>query len=326
MEMAVPEQVQKQVEEANRLQETLYAKSQEPAPAEPPVEPVLETTAVDQQNTAESEVKSAQADVSQPEQGPDYWKKRFDTVQGILNSEVPRLNSQLKERDNQLQQLSERLKAVEESSVKEQTKEEPLVTSKDEEDFGADLVDMTRRTARHEVREALAAYAAELDKRFSAMMANLGEVRQSVVQTESDKFWARVTALVPDWDAVDNDPAWIEFLDGSPSYTTESYRDLAGKAIAAGKADAIASLVGLWRGAKPADPPPAPAKPNPELQRQVAPSTAKASAPVQTQKVWTAKEYEYVFSPQAMHEVSADKLSALQADAQQALGEGRIRW
>jgi hypothetical protein len=328
MDMTVPRQVQEQMDLAGAMHAQLYGQAPEegqPASVDeaPVAEPVAEVAA------EPSAVEQVVAKEQHPEQDAEYWKQRFNTVRGKLDAELPLMTQQLRERDNALRDAQARLDALERAKSEQPPVEQKAATDKDVEEFGADLVSMVERVSASSIKQELSRFASELDKRMQVMFGQMEEVRGHVVKSESEKFWDSVTALVPDWEAVDSNPMWHEFLDTTPSFTTETYRNLAAAAIASGKADRIAELVKLWRAPvaeAPATTPVVPSRAKEELRRQVAPSTSKGAAPPAGQKLWTAKEYEYVFSQQAMREVESKNLEGMQAEANAALVEGRVRW
>jgi len=323
--MALPQAVQKQVEEAEALQQQLYSESQEPASAEPPVSESVENTEAPPSNVVELQSRAEPPPVETPKavETPDesaYWKKRFDTVQGVLNAEVPKLNSQLKEQNAQILQLMAQLQ-----EKQSRQPEQEAVTSKDEEDYGPDLIDMVRRVSQDAAARAVAQAVTEFRKDFGAVRAEVGNVQERVFQSESDKFWAGVMSLVPDWQEIDSNPLWIEWLDTTPEFAEDTYRELANKAIQRGDARKIANLVSAWRGPQQ----PAVQKPDPqaELQRQVAPSSSKSSStPPQTAKLWTRDEYEAAMDPRNVQRMGQKEADRLESEANQAVAEGRVRW
>ena len=320
MDMTVPPQVQRDLDSAQSLHTDLYAPK-----ADTPVEAPLEALVA-----APTEPV---APVVTPTPVSDDFQQKYRILQGKYDAEVPRLYAQLKERDSLLQQMGDRLTALEAPKTPEQ-KSDPLLTDKDDEDFGSDLVDMARRAAREEIKSEVKTLLKAIDERFASLNAHLGQVQEKVVMSESDKFWGRVNALVPDWVSVDANPSWIEFLDTRIPGTRKTRRQEAADAIAVGDAEPIQELVALWRDANPTSDAKATAEAaavakagkKQELQNQVAPSTTRASAPVTGKKTWTAAEYEYVFSQKAMQSVPEADLVAQQADATAALAEGRVRW
>ena len=314
MDMTVPMQVQRELDAAQTLHSDLYG-----AKDTPPADPVVAEVA-----------DPAPAVTPEPTPAPvsDPFEQKYKVLQGKFDAEVPRLHAQLKERDSMLQQMSDRLAALEKKPEPE-TKAESLVTEKDVEDFGTDLVDMARRAAREEFKSEAKSLLSAIDKRFEMFQQHLGAVQERVVESESDKFWGRVTALVPDWASVDTNPEWVAFLDTRIPGTRKTRRQEAAEAIAAGDPEPIKELVELWRPPVAATNKAAEQKQQnqKELQRQVAPSTAKSNAPApNASRVWLGAEYEAAFAQKAAQTMAPAALEALQAEATQALAEGRVRW
>ena len=322
MEMTVPAQVQQQMEQANALQSQLYGAKEATAPAENTPAPEAAAPA---EAPEVAETKQAVAPDVPAAPASEDFKHKYDVLNGKYVKEVPRLYEQLKERDAQMKQMAERLAELEKKP--EQT-DERLVTEKDGEAFGDDLIDLARRAAKEEIRGEMKKLVAAIDSRFEKIFANLGQVQEKVVESEADNFWGRVMSLVPDWQQIDTNESWIAFLDTRIPGTRKTRRQEAAEAIAAGDPEPIKELVDLWRGAHQPVEKPQPAKQNQaELQRQLAPSTTKAntSQPA-AQKVFSAAEYEYLFSNKALHEIAPAQLEAMQREAQTALAEGRVRW
>lgn len=336
--MAVPQAVQTQIDQAEALQSQVYA----PEAPETPTDPVVVESPAPEAAAPSNVVplpKPAepvtQAETPKPESAEDvaYWKQRFSTLQGKYNAEVPLLYQQLKDQGAQLAQLTERL------DKREETPPEPVaeqVTSKDVEDFGADLIDLIRRVSAEgigkAVAQATAQAMADLRKEIGAVQTEVGQVTEKVAESAADKFWASVMSLVPDWKAVDANPQWVAWLDTKPKFSLRTYRELAGDAIVAGNAAAIAELVATWRGpqAAPEIPSPAPSQQDlaqAELQRQVAPSSSRASNPAPQQgRIWSRQEYEAAMDVRNVQRLGQKEANRLEAEANQAQAEGRVRW
>lgn len=326
--MALPEAIQNQVAEAEAVQQQLYGQASDGEPVEQPAAPVdpVEPAPVEPQ-VAEPVAQEVKPDtVKAKEDTVDYWKSRFETVRGKLDTELPDMQRKLREQNSLIADMQARLEQAQKAPEPKQ--EDPTVTDKDVEDFGSDLVDMVKRASRAESGQIVNAAINELKKELGAMLQQLGAVQERVQMSEADKFWLKVKTLVPDWDTVDADENWISFLDTSPEYTTESYREMAAKAIMAGKAEAVAKLVDVWRG--PAQVPetkPTEVAPNPELQRQVVPPTVKSSAPPQpTGKVLSKAEYEALYDPRNVQRYGTKKAEEMILQADLAVAEGRVRW
>ena len=322
MEMTIPAAIQKQVEDAERIQQEIYGEQVAPVTTENTPAPEAQ-----QEPVAAPELKAEPnvEPVHEPKPSTDF-EQQYKVIKGKYEAEVPRMQHQLREQARQMQDLMARLERAERQPEVPKAEEKTLVSEKDVEDFGGDLVDMVRRASREESQKLVATVMSEFERKVAAVLSQVGQVQERVVMSESEKFWNRVTDLVPDWSTVDQDQSWIDFLDTAPEYTTESYRDLAAKAIQAGKAEAVAKLVGIWRGPQHAPQAAAP-QVNAELQRQVVPSTVKSSAPVQPAgKVLTKSEYEALYDPRNAARYGQKKADEMLAEADRAVAEGRVRW
>lgn len=324
--MALPQAIQQQSEQAEALHAQIYGQESEPvAETAPPVEPVAEAEVEQPTNVVElpKQAKSVQAEApksAEPTEAEKYWKHRFDTVQGILNAEMPRLHAQLKEQAAQIQKLQER-------PVEEDPRNDDARDVKDVEDYGADLIDMVNRKAETIVRKVLAQEIAAFRKEIGAVQEQVGQVSNHVAQSAEERFWGEVMTLVPDWRQVDSDPSWIQWLDTTPEFAEDTYRELASKAIAKGDAQKVAKLVALWKGPQAVPTPQPQPDPQAELRRQVAPSSTKSNQPtLPAGKIWTRQEYEAAMDVRNVQRLGPKEAERLEADANKAVAEGRVRW
>lgn len=324
--MALPQAIQQQVDEAEALQQQVY-EPEAAAPQEdtPPVEPAVVSNVVEMPSRAEpptAETQKADPRASDPE----YWKNRFSTLQGKFNAEVPQLYQQLKEQGQQIEALT---KQIQERQSKPEVQPQSVVTEKDVDDYGQDLIDLIRRVSQDAADKVVSRASSELVERFGAVQEQVGQVTHRVEQTSAERFWDSVKRAVPDWAAVDNDPEWRDWLDTTPRFSKRTYRQLATEAIAEGDVQAIAELVATWRGVAPAAPASAPVpSPQAELQRQVTPSSSRSNTPPpqQSGKIWTRQEYEAAMDVRNVQRLGQKEADRLEADATRAVAEGRVRW
>lgn len=328
--MAMPQAIQRAVEQAEVLQAQIYPEN--PAPTEPVEQTVEVETAPDAQptNVVELQRPAEPAPVETPKpadvsEDVSYWKQKFSSLQGKFNAEVPQLHQQLREQSQRLSKVLEQLQSQTDAPPASDARD-----SQDAEDFGPPMTEMVDRRAeaiaRKVVSQVVAQELAALRKEFGTMQESVGAVTERVAMTESEKFWAGVMTLVPDWKQIDDSPEWRAWLDTTPEFAEDTYRDLATKAIYKGDAQKIANLVKLFRGPAP-QAPVAPPAVNPELLRQVAPSTSRASAPApQAGKVWSAAEYSAAMDVRNVQRFGQAEADRLEAEATQAVAEGRVRW
>ena len=322
MEQDLPKAIQAELEAAEAIEKQLAAEA---------AAPDGNTESATEQQAQTSAPETAQVTDTTPQKtdgDEESWKRRFETLTGKYNAEVPRLHQQLKEQRSEMEQLRDE---VEQVKAKPQTPEPPkdkLVTSNDEETFGTDLIDVMRRVTREEL-DVMTAKIVQLEQKLlkvAELPKQVEQVVQNQVNTQEQQFWASVKDLVPDWNEVDTDPRWIEWLNETPEYALVTYRELAQDAINAGNASKVSQLVKAWKqsagilGEKPQS------NAKQELERQVAPAKSSASTAPTAKKNWTGDEYQRAFDPRLSAEMSETEIDALQAEAELAYQEGRIQW
>lgn len=328
--MALPKAIQDQLDAADAIQEQLKNQTAEPVPPaepnpapEPAPEPSPDPQPVEPQ--PEPQVKTPEA--ADPE--PD-WKQRAKTLEGKYNAEVPRLHGQLKDMSTQLASALEQINQLKTATPPEPQKRQELITKDDEETFGSDLIDLSRRVVREEFAQLAPHIIGELRKEFAPIREQVGEVQKKTAQTEEEKFWSSIDTAVPDWREIDSDPQWLEWLGEVDPMVGNTRQEALNSAHTAMDAARVAAIFKVWKSTfrpeQPAAPAPTSSK-REELQRQVAPSKSRASSSAPApERSWTAAEYERAFDPRLSATMSNDEISKLQADADKAYAEGRVKW
>jgi len=328
---ALPKAIQAQVEAADQIHQQVYGDGAQSAPVAPETPPSAEPAAPDL--VAQPAPAPQPAPVAPTPVQDDPWERRYAALQGKYNAEVPRLAQELKEAKTLLAQALESRKAPEPAKANE-----PLVSPKDADAFGSDLMEAVVRVATRVALEQAAAAEARIRKELESVRGEVGQVSERHARSAEQLFWDRVVELVPDWEAVDNDSRWHTFLNSTPDYSTLTFRQMAEAAIGAGNADKVAKLVDTWKGTLQATPAPAPAAPTPpqpsapggqrpELERQVTPTTSRGSnPPAPAPKIWSRQDYESAYDPRNVQLYGAEQAARMQADADQAVAENRVRW
>lgn len=340
----LPKAIQAQLDAAEVIEQQIAL---ELNPEAPPAQPAANTPEPPAPPApAPAEPQPAAVAPAQPAQEPppaapvvdDGAEARYRSLKGKYDAEVPRLHTELRETRTMVQTLlQERARAAQQPPTPA-APEQPLVSSKDEDSFGADLMEAMVRIAGQVAERSVAKLGSDLRKEFGAVQERVGQVSQRQEQTAEQMFWNQVRALVSDWDAVDLDPRWKDWLDTRPDFSVLSYYQLARAAIESGNPEGVARIVGKWKESlppqAPADaptppaPPPAPAPtPQQELSRQVAPKTSRASPPPPPSgQVWTRAEYEQVYDPRWTRANDPAEVAKQQAAADLAVQEGRVRF
>lgn len=330
--MPLPKQIQQQ-------QEALAALEAQTAP-QPPDDPTPPEPAPEPAPPAPEPAPSADP----RENDVEYWKGRFQTVQGYLEQQSTQraeLAEQNKLLSQQMATLTAQVAALTAKPATPAPEDTPLVTDKDSEMFGADLVDMTKRAAQQEVRrlqKVVETQSKQLESALSKLdqvtrqMGSVAEVQQ---QVQSDTFMDKLTRAMPDWQTIQDTPECQEWLLTEIPGTTLTW-DSALKAHAErGNVAKCVEIFSAFKGSHPkfADAPaPAPApKPNrrDELARQVAPAKAASGQPgaEPTQRIYSAADFEEMGN-QVRRLRSANRYAEaanIEAEMDSALAGGRVR-
>jgi hypothetical protein len=326
---ALPRQVQQQVEEAERIEKELYAANE----AAPPPEPVAEQPPEVEPPPDEVEQPAVEAAPQEPPKpqpsDEETWQKRYLTLQGMFNAEVPRLNGRIKELESQLQEAIHQFKAQREAP--EQKQPERLVTEKDEEAFGSDLLDVVKRQAKeivHAERDQFQQVIEELRAENAKLHQQLGSVSERQGVNDRRTYLQTLERMVPGFEQVNSDQrflAWLDEVDPMTGLNRKAYLE---DAYAAFDVQRTAAIFNSWPGSKAMQA----QRPSPkaELAKQVAPSAARtASNPTSSpnERVWSMADIDAFY-----RDVSRGVFRGRDADAQRieaeidlAVSQGRVK-
>lgn len=295
----VPRAVLEAETRANKLQEELIAqrKQQSEAPQgeapQAPTPPVAETPPA--------------SNDSQPPALPEDWEHRFKVLQGKYNSEVPRYandNKEMKSRLEVFERELEQLKAAPPT---------PLVTQDEIDEYGEGLIDVARRIS----REELAVKQTEID----ALKRQMQTFSEASTNTAKGDFFKTLNALVPTWEQVNEDPAFIKWLGEFDDFAGETRQSLLGKAEASRDAARVGKFFAsylktssTWAANSQAS-----------LESQVVPSANRSPDTPPSKKIWQRSEISEFYNRMRRNEVSDADALAIEADINKASIEGRIR-
>lgn len=301
---SLPRAVLEAEEKANRLQEELLKRQQPNESGEqqgqPPADP----------NATPPETPAPQGD-STPPPAPgqdEQLEHRYKVLQGKYNSEVPRLSAENKDLKNRLQQLEHDLEVL-----KNAKPPEALVKPEEIEEYGEGLIDVARRIA----REELAAKQAEIDA-LKSRIDSLSNVTTQKVETD---FFKTLTALVPDWEQVNQDPKFLAWLEEVDELTGASKQNLLSNAERARDAERTAKFFNAFKKTSSTWA----ANANASLESQTVPPTNKAPNAPPAKKIWTRAEVADFYARQRAGKISDADAVAIEADLMAAQIEGRIR-
>ena len=332
--MKLPEAIQRQVDEAEALEKQLYARpdtSDEQRPANEETPAAAEALpAEDQSSASESTGNDEQSQSSELQAKPGrednavYWRDRANALYGVnqqLAEEVRNLRAQTHEFSNELQ----RLRTAQEQVI--QQRNEPSAKDNDAEVFGEDLVEAMDRRAAQRAREMVAQETKPLVDYIRQLEARLGTVDQQVAVSAQDRFTSNLSRLVPDYEAVNADVGflnWLGEVDSVYGVPRQMALDAAANANDADRVAAIFNAYKLLTGKQATQQQRQQVRQ--ELERQTAPtSTRGANQPASAGKVWSLAEYEAALDPRNIQKMGRQKADDLYMEAERALAEGRVQ-
>ena len=336
--MALPKQIQAQLDEVEALEKQLAQGEETPETIEP-------TEVKTKKTSKKAKAKDTKVDMTEvpvqreepvaveaepaddiPEEVSDSFKQKYSTLKGKYDAEVPRLHQQVRE-------LSEQMKAIREEAVTaEKVKSEKpkervsYVTDADRDEYGDDLIDFQRRVAKE--------HAQEFEGRFEQQAKVIEELQSKISNTDSQVgeqgFTQRLNALVPGFDQLDNDERWVSWLNEYDPMSRGPRRDQAQAAFDAGDAEAIAHYVSLFNGSvNPVED--SKGDRQKELEKQVSPnrsaSTASTKSAGQSDKIYSTASSEKAWNKIRTLNTNGkyDEAEKLEAELTVAYMEGRVR-
>jgi hypothetical protein len=320
--MALPKVVQQQIEDV-----AAYDKAMEEANNAQPLAPESQQPA-SQQAPAEVQPPLSVAPAPatppvEPRRDDGQWEQKYRTLQGMFARETQSLRDALR-------QANERIDTLQ---TKPATPPEPkarLVTEKDSEAFGADLVDMARRVAREEFGEREEAYIKQIGTLTAQLTQQVGEVRETQHASSRDSFFGNLAAAFPNWEAVQATEACQKWLGSKVPGANFLWNDVlvdAAEKLDAARAIEVFTAYAQTQPRAP-QPAPVPAGRRSELSRQVTPAKSGGPATVPGEKrTYTAKEYE-AESMQIVRLMKAgrhDEATQIENELNAALLEGRLK-
>ena len=214
--MALPKAVQQQLDEADRLVATINGDktgedSSETNPENQEKDMLVNVSRQEDPPENETPPNNTVSQETKPQEFSDEkWAHKYHTLKGMYDAEVPRLHSQVREMQTQIQQLIAD-KAEIEARKAEVPQVDSLITDEDKEAFGPDLIDLIERATNSKVA-TLANREAELVKEIKELKGQLGNVTERQVVSEKDRFLSSLAQQVPDWETLNIDPGFLSWL------------------------------------------------------------------------------------------------------------------
>lgn len=321
--MALPKQVQAQLAEVEELEKQLKAQD-----AEAPPEPVVEDTEVEvPEEPAKQEAKLEEVkptDESPKEDPADEFQQKYKTLKGKYDAEVPRLHQQIRELTDQMKALKEAQDAAKKAEAEKPKERVSLVTDADREEFGEELIDVQRRIATEVAQE----YEDRFEKQEELIKALQDQLQNTGNQIGEMNFGQKLRQLVPDFDQIDADERWMEWLNEYEPMLNGPRRDVAQNAFNTGDAETVAHYVKLFKQSLSEAPEPVKDTRQAELEKQVSPSRSVSMQKAdQSKKIYSEREIAGAWTRIRNLNTKGqfDEASKLEAEITSAYLEGRVK-
>lgn len=312
--MALPPQIQAQVEAADATLAALNKPAEDLQTQEP---------ITDQPAPKEVEPQPQAAAPAPTAPRPDPWEHKYKTLQGRYNSDVPKLQAQVSELKTQLETAIAKLEEVAKPAVQEK---KPVADPQDVEAFGQDLVDMVQRVAERMFGGAAAEFqrqAAAFEQRLVKLEGALKGTTETVAMTAEQAFFDRLTKLVPNWEEINANPAflaWLAEVDPVYGQPRQAALDVAQQFL---NSEHAANVFKAFMATQPQAP-----KPNP-VDKQVSPKAAASAAPTATDNkpVFTQAQIKAFYDDVArgLYRGRQQEMQQVEAKINAAIAEGRVR-
>lgn len=321
--MALPRSIQAQLEQANAVLAQANTPTQEPAAQQPTAEIAPEVPEAQQQAPESTASTETPAQPTQPQ--PEVWEHKYKTLQGLFNREVPTLQNQVKDLRTQLETAVARLNEAADAKAKPSEPAAPVADPKDVENFGSDLVEMVQRTAERMFGRAaseLQGQAARIEQRLAQLEQALQGTHETVAMTAEQSFFDRLTKMVPDWEQINaNDAflAWLAEVDPVYGHPRQSALNAAQQSMNAERAAAVFKAFAATQPSAP--------KPN-AVAKQVSPKAAATAAPTsQTKPILTQQQVVDYYNAKRRGEYRGQEaeVQRIEAMINLAIAEGRVQ-
>jgi hypothetical protein len=276
---------------------------------------------------------AAPAPTAQPVAASDATlDHKFKVLQGKYNAEVPRLLSIVEEARAQLaesqrlnQQLQQQLQAPPQAPQRREDTFQPLVTDKERQDFGDDLVDMIGRRAQEAV---LPAVRQLLQSELQPLKQTVARSAQSESELRQERIYRMLNERVPGWDVVNNSVEFLAWLEQVDVFSGQSRRNSLATAWNAGDAPRVVGIFEAFKreDASTSTSAPAPRVPAETLIAPGSPRGGNEAAPGSSRgRIWSENEIKDFYDRVRRRRVPDAEYAETSAEIARAVQEGRVK-
>lgn len=320
--MALPQQVQAALDAADA---TLAATNAPSVFEASPAEPALDAQPQPDPFGSAPQPQAAPVEPPAPTAPkPDPWEARYTSLRGLFEKTVPELQGQVKTLQSNLSDAITRLNQASEKQER-QPAQPQAADPKDVDNFGQDLVEMVSRVAGQAIGGAAQMFdakVAQFEQQMARLEAAVQGTTEQVAVTAEQAFFDRVAKLVPSWEKVNVDPAFVAWLQEIDPVYGIARQEALKRAQGSLNADHAAAVFQAFIGPQQA----ALREPDP-LDKQMSPRSATSVQPTSAQpqtisQADVTKFYDDV--RRGLYRGNAAEVVRIEQVINAALAEGRI--
>jgi hypothetical protein len=327
--MALPTQLQEQIDNAKIISEQLYGEDKPSTEGDP------ETGEEGSQDDSSAELETqevASADetrtTSDTDENNNTYAQRWRSLQGVYNAQ----KRQLDETTSRLSNMEQLLTQMQ--SAPAQDYERPAhVTDKDRTEYGEDMVEFARRVTREEVvplAQAVQQLMGRIDQ-LQGVVPMVQQVADQQAQTTHEKFYAALSARVPDWQTVNETQGFHDWLLSADPLSGLQRQTLLTDAHNSLDLARVVSIFDTWKRENGVAAAPAVAAKSSnvsKLERQIAPGRVSGTAPPSQaeKKQWTRADITAFFKARmdGKYKGKEEEARSIESDIFLAQREGRV--
>ena len=328
--MALPTQLQEQIDNAKAIAEQYYGPKEETSTEEVSAESEDSSQDGESSESETQEVASTQEQTTTPseEENNETYAQRWRSLQGVYNAQKRHLDETMQRLNNM-----EKLVSQMQSAPEQATKAPAHVTDKDVSEYGEDMVEFARRVTREEVgplAQAVQQLMSRIDE-LQGVVPVVQRVAQSQAQNANEKFYASLTSRVPDWQEVNENRKFHDWLLSQDPLSGLQRQTLLTDAHDNLDLPRVVSIFEAWKrenGVAPAIQEAAKSSNISKLERQIAPGRASGTTPPTQaeKKQWTRQDITAFFKDKmnGKYKGREEEARKLESDIFLAQREGRV--
>jgi len=263
----------------------------------------------------------------EPEKQRVSWKQRFksykastDKTISTLRKENVNLFTRLRESEEKIDDLSVKLSNLMNSNT---DIFQGIITEEDTDSIGEEAVDIVKRASQKAVEASVTPLKEEINRLKADKVAEQRRLAEARRASAYNSFLMDLSKFVPDYQSIDKDPKFAQFMEGYDEYTGEKKVDVFRRAEEFLDAERVADFFIEFKRALPRSK-------KERLEENITP-TGSASASntntVKAEETFTARQVEDFFNDIArgVYKNRQKEANEIEARITKAYVEGRIR-